>query len=313
MQQEECIEVNVVSPERLDRFLADMYPEYSRSRLQRLIIGEKVRVNGLIPAKTGLMVNPGDMITIAFPPPIKSKLQPEKIPLDIIFENSEVIAINKPAGMVVHPSAGHHSGTLVHAALGIAPFLEGIGGVQRPGVVHRLDKNTSGIILLAKNERSHQWLQEQFKSRQVEKTYLGLADGHPPTATGRIDAPLYRDPTHRKKMAVAPEEKGRSAVTEFFTIKKYRNHTYLKIHPITGRTHQIRVHMASIGCPIAGDTTYGLKHSSIDIPRHFLHACQLKIKLPFDDQVTLLEAKLPIELENVINQLNSEKGNENVF
>jgi len=306
MQREDHIVVDVVDPERLDRFLTNRYQEFSRSHLQRLIKEEKVLVNGMVPSKTGLMVNPGDKITIAFPPPIEAKIQPEKIPMDIIFENDEVIVINKPAGMVVHPSAGHHSGTLVHAALGFAPFLEGIGGVQRPGVVHRLDKNTSGIILLAKNERSHQWLQGQFKNRKVEKIYFGLVDGHPPTVTGRIDAPIYRDPAHRKKMAIAPAGKGRPAVTEFFLVKKYRDHAYLKIHPITGRTHQIRVHMASIGCPIAGDSTYGLKHSSIDIPRHFLHACQIKIRLPFDEHVTLLEAELPYELESVLSQLNSE-------
>jgi 23S rRNA pseudouridine1911/1915/1917 synthase len=305
-QREEIIVVTLDHPERLDRFLKDKYPEFSRSHLQRLILEEKVVVNSLIPSKTGLMVNPGDTITITFPPPIKSTIQPEKIPVEILFENDEVIAINKPAGMVVHPSAGHQSGTLVHAALGVAPFLEGVGGIQRPGVVHRLDKNTSGIILMAKNERSHQWLQGQFKDRKVEKMYLGLVDGQPPTATGKIDAPIYRDPAHRKKMAIAPAGKGRSAVTEFFLIKKFRNHAYLRIHPITGRTHQIRVHMASIGCPIAGDSIYGLRHSTINIPRHFLHAYQLKIQLPYDDHLTLLESKLPYELEKVLSQLNSE-------
>ena len=305
MPHEDKIIVGDQNPVRLDHFLAERYLELSRSHLQRLIADGYVMVNDKKPTKSGFMVNSGDRISIVFPPPLESMIQPEKTPMDIIFENDEVLAINKPAGMVVHPSAGHDSGTLVHAALGHAPFLEGIGGVQRPGVVHRLDKNTSGIILLAKNERSHQWLQGQFKNRQVEKTYLGLVDGHPQTTTGRIDAPIYRDPTHRKKMAIAPTGKGRTAVTEFFLIRNYRDHAYLRIHPVTGRTHQIRVHMASIGCPIAGDATYGLRHSSITIPRHFLHAYQIKICLPFDSAPTLLEAKLPEELEHVLSQLDS--------
>jgi 23S rRNA pseudouridine1911/1915/1917 synthase len=181
----------------------------------------------------------------------------ENIPLDIIFENDDLLVVNKPAGMVVHPSPGHESGTLVHAALGHVPGLEGIGGEERPGIVHRLDKETSGLIVVAKNERAHRWLQEQFKSRQVEKIYLALVDGKPPTPSGRVEAPIGRSATHRKLMAVVPPGKGREAVSEYRTLESFPQHTLLEIHPLTGRTHQIRVHLASLGTPIVGDFKYG--------------------------------------------------------
>ena len=209
--------------------------------------------------------------------------------------------------MVVHPAAGHSSGTLVNAMLGYDPEIEGIGGEERPGVVHRLDKETSGLILLAKNERAHRWLQDQFRLRKVEKTYLALVDGKPPTPTGRVETYVGRDPSHRKQMANVPESRGREAISEYKTVESFRSHTLLEFHPFTGRTHQIRLHCAFLGCPIAGDQVYGRKKSTVEIDRHFLHAYRLKIILPGEKETQLFEAPLPEELVDALNRLRSEK------
>jgi 23S rRNA pseudouridine1911/1915/1917 synthase len=206
---------------------------------------------------------------------------------------------------MVHPAAGHASGTLVNAVLGYEPELEGIGGEERPGVVHRLDKETSGLILLAKNERAHRWLQDQFRGRKVEKTYLALVDGKPPTPSGRIEAHIGRDPKNRKRMAIVSVSKGREAISEYKTLESFKNHTLLEFHPLTGRTHQIRLHCAFLKCPIAGDAVYGRKNASIQIGRHFLHAHRLKIILPGEKEPHSFEAPLPYELEHVLNQLRS--------
>jgi 23S rRNA pseudouridine1911/1915/1917 synthase len=231
----------------------------------------------------------------------------EDIPLDIIFENDELIVVNKPAGMVVHPAAGHAGGTLVNAVLGHEPDMEGIGGEERPGLVHRLDKDTSGLIVLAKNERAHRWLQDQFRDRKVEKIYLALVDGKPPTPTGRVEAPIGRDPSHRKKMAIVQNGKGREAVSEYRTLETFGKHTLLEFHPHTGRTHQIRLHCAFLGCPIVADPIYGHRHSSLpELKRHFLHAWQLKITLPGQKQPQVFEAPLPDELQRALEQLRAE-------
>ncbi len=288
---------------RLDIFLVERLPEFSRSRLQGLIKDGFVRVDGQVVAKAGRDLEPGARVEVRIPPPAPSGLVPESIPLEIVFENADLLIVNKPAGMVVHPSPGHDSGTLVHAALGHVPDLEGIGGEERPGIVHRLDKETSGLIVIAKNEQSHRWLQEQFKTRKVEKTYLALVDGKPPTPTGRVEAPIGRNTTHRKLMAVVPLEKGREAVSEYRTLESFPNYTLLEVHPLTGRTHQIRVHMAFLGCPVVGDRVYGKRKPTLDVDRHFLHAYKLKIILPNEKQSRLFEASLPPELNKVLDQL----------
>jgi 23S rRNA pseudouridine1911/1915/1917 synthase len=231
----------------------------------------------------------------------------EDIPLDIVFENDDLLVVNKPAGMVVHPSAGHDTGTLVHAVLGYEPDIEGIGGEERPGVVHRLDKETSGLILLAKNDRAHRWLQDQFRTRTVEKTYLALVDGAPPTPSGRVEAPVGRDPSHRKKMAIMPPGKGREAVSEYMTLESFKEHTLLEFHPHTGRTHQIRLHCMFLGCPIVGDKVYGHRKQSIEIDRHFLHAAKLKIILPGEKVAKMFESPLPGELVILLGELRSMK------
>lgn len=291
---------------RLDKFLVSQLPEFSRSRLQSLIKTGCVDVDGVTVTKSGHMVEKKAEIEVRIPPPQPTVLIPEDIPLEIIFENQDLIAVNKPAGMVVHPAAGHQSGTLVHAALAHTGEIEGVGGIQRPGVVHRLDKDTSGLILLAKNDAAHQWLQEEFRSRRVEKTYLTLVDGAPPTVRGRVEAAIGRDPVDRKRMAVVPPNKGRSAISEYSTITQYQQHSLLKVHPVTGRTHQIRLHMAYLGCPIAGDRLYGRRRPSLDIHRQFLHAARLKIRLPEESDYIEFEAPLPEDLSKVLGLLATE-------
>ncbi len=287
-------------PIRLDKFLDGELPSMSRSRIQKLIDDGYVLVNGQVAGKTGIKLEASDQIEITIPDPKPTELKPENIPLDILYENEDVLIINKPAGIVVHPSAGHMAGTLVNAALAIAPEMDGIAGEGRPGVVHRLDKDTSGIILMAKNDSAMLNLQKQFKERSIEKKYLALVDRHPPTPEGRIEAPIGRDPVHRQRMAIVPLEKGREAISIYRTIKRYQNHTLLEVHLLTGRTHQIRVHMAFIGCPVAGDTVYGFKKSSIGIHRQFLHASELTIVLPGEKVARHFQAPLADELESVL-------------
>src|SRR5688572_6239842 len=290
-------------PERLDKFLVSQLPEFSRARLQGLIENGHVLINAVPAKKSGQNIESGAEIEVRVPPPVPSSLVGEDIPLDIVFENEDLIVVNKPAGMVVHPAAGHATGTLVHAVLGYDPDLEGIGGEERPGLVHRLDKETSGLIVLAKNERAHRWLQDQFRLRKVEKTYLALVDGKPPTPTGRVEAFIGRDQTHRKKMAIVSPAKGREAISEYKTLETFKNHTLLEFHPQTGRTHQIRLHCTFLGCPIVGDSVYGKRKFTVDIDRHFLHAFRLKITLPDETQPHTFEAALPDELTRVLDDI----------
>jgi 23S rRNA pseudouridine1911/1915/1917 synthase len=288
------------TPERLDKFLVELLQEFSRSRIQGLIADGFVDVNGHAAKKAGQTLESGFNVTVRIPPSAPTDLIAENIPLDIVFENDDLIVVNKLAGMVVHPAAGHASGTLVNAILGYEPNIEGIGGEERPGVVHRLDKETSGLILLAKNERAHRWLQDQFRLRKVEKTYLALVDGKPPTPSGRIETYIGRDPSHRKQMAIVSESRGREAISEYKTVESFANHTLLEFHPLTGRTHQIRLHCAFLGCSIVGDEVYGRKKPTVEIDRHFLHAYRLKIVLPGKKESRFFEAALPAELEQVL-------------
>lgn len=299
----EFFQFNKDQPERLDRYLVSCLPEFSRSRLQGLIADGFVEVNGKTAVKGGQPLEGSGEVVVRIPPPVPSRLTGEIIPLDILFENDDLMVVNKPAGMVVHPAAGHDSGTLVHAVLGYDPELEGVGGVERPGVVHRLDKDTSGLILLAKNDRSHRWLQDQFRTRKVDKSYMTLVDGHPPTPTGRVEASIGRDPSHRKKMAIVSVSKGREAISEYKTLESFPNHTLLEFHPLTGRTHQIRLHCLFLGCPIVGDEIYGNRRRSLKIDRQFLHAIQLKIILPGEKKPKVFEAPLPDDLVEVLDHL----------
>jgi 23S rRNA pseudouridine1911/1915/1917 synthase len=288
------------TPERLDKFLVGLLQEFSRSRIQGLIADGFVDVDGRAAKKAGQTLESGSTVTIRIPPSVPTDILAEDIPLDIVFENDDLLVVNKPAGMVVHPAVGHSSGTLVNAVLGYDPDIEGIGGEERPGVVHRLDKETSGLILLAKNERAHRWLQDQFRLRNVDKTYLALVDGKPPTPSGRVEAHIGRDPSHRKRMAIVPESRGREAISEYRTVEEFNKHALLEFHPLTGRTHQIRLHCAFLKCPIVGDEVYGRKKPSIEIGRHFLHAFRLKIVLPGEKAPRTFEAPLPDRLEKVL-------------
>lgn len=288
---------------RLDIFLVESLPRYSRSRLQGLIKDGLVSVDGICATKAGQTVSPGAVIEVRVPATVPAPLAPESIALDVIFENDDVLVVNKPAGMVVHPAPGHASGTLVNAALGHAPTMEGIGGQERPGVVHRLDKATSGLILLAKNDRSLHWLQEQFRARKVDKSYLALVDGKPPTPAGRVEASIGRDAAHRKRMAIVPQGKGREATSEYRTRESFAEHTLLEFHPLTGRTHQVRLHCAFLGCPIVGDEVYGRKNPSISLGRHFLHAQAVCIRLPDQIEPTVFEAPLPADLLHILSML----------
>jgi 23S rRNA pseudouridine1911/1915/1917 synthase len=292
---------------RLDKFLVSCLPDFSRSRLQGLIAGGFIQVDGKPAQKSGQLVNRGAVIQVHIPEPEPTGLVPEAIPLEIIFENEDLMVVNKPAGMVVHPAAGHFSGTLVHAALAHSPQMEGIGGEKRPGVVHRLDKDTSGLILLAKNDRAHRLLQDQFRQRKTKKVYIALVDGKPPTPSGRIEAPIGRDNINRKLMGITSSAKGREAVSEYRTLESFKEQTLLEVHPLTGRTHQIRVHLKFLGCPVTGDRVYGHKNATLSINRHFLHAQQLTILLPGETIPRTFTAPLPAELEQVLKMLRKER------
>lgn len=288
---------------RLDVFLTEMHQNQSRSRVQKWITGGVVTVNEKTISKTGYMLEAGDSIQLKVPDPEPTQTLPENIKLDVLFENDNVLIINKPAGMVVHPGAGHATGTVVNAALAHAPEMVGIGGEGRPGIVHRLDKDTSGILILAKNDLSHRWLQDQFRLREIHKVYIALVDGKPPTPEGIIEAAIARDPSHRKQMSIVQNDRGREATSQYSTIKEYSSHTLVEVRPLTGRTHQIRLHMAFVGCPIVGDRLYGHRKSSIEISRHFLHASKITFKLPGSLELITLEAALPYDLNSIIEQL----------
>lgn len=288
---------------RLDKFLAQELEDLSRSYIQKLISDGRITVDGFPVYKKAEMVFPGMEIEVEIPPPEEPDLQPENIPLDVIFENDDCIAVNKPAGMVVHPALGHPTGTLVQAVLGYAPEIDGVGGVKRPGLVHRLDQDTSGVILLAKNDRAHHYLQEQFRDREVEKNYLALVDGRPPTPTGRVEVAVGRDPRYRQRMAAVQDSAGKLAVSEFFTEEEFPRHTLLRVTILTGRTHQIRVHLAFLNCPVVGDTVYGRNKPTLDLNRQFLHAQRLSITLPGEQEKRTFEAPLPPELEAVLTEL----------
>lgn len=299
---------------RLDRYLALSLPDLSRTQLQRLIDDGFVVVNHIPVTKASLKLSEGDDVIVRVPPPAPIQLAAEAIPLAVVYEDDDLIVIDKPAGMVVHPAGGHPGGTLVNAVLAHAPDLEGVGDEGRPGIVHRLDKDTSGLITVAKNDRAYRHLQAQFKDRLAQKMYLALVVGHPPTPTGRIEAPLGRDPKNRQRMAVVRggSEAGRGtiaareAITEYRARESFKQFTLLEAEPKTGRTHQVRVHMLFLGCPLAGDTLYATRQSAgLKLPglhRQFLHAARLILQLPSGPTRTF-ESPLPPDLAEVLDEL----------
>ena len=295
------------SGSRLDHLLVERVPGHSRNRLQTLIRQGRVTVNGVVVTKSGFRLEGGECVEILIPAPAPASVTPEAIPLDIVYEDRDVIIVNKPAGMVVHPSPGHEHGTLVNAALAHAPDIKGVGGELRPGVVHRLDKDTSGLVLMAKHDRALQAIQRQFQDRQVVKVYLGLVDGKPPTPNGRVEAAIGRDRQHRKRMEIVPDAKGRLAQTGYRTLETFPEHSLLELRPETGRTHQIRVHMSFLGCPIVGDRVYGRRRPTLAVSRHFLHALKLTLHLPHSPEAQTFEAPLPADLGEILVQLRKTK------
>lgn len=293
---------------RLDHFLVARLSDLSRSYIQSLIRDGRATVNQTVVTKTGHKLDPGSKVAITIPPPEPLDLTPEPIDLEIIHEDDDLIVLNKPAGLVVHPAAGHSTGTLVHALLAHAADLQPIGGVIRPGIIHRLDKDTSGILVVAKNETALHFVQEQFKKRTVEKKYLALSDGHPPTPTGRIEAAIHRDPGNRKKMAVVSEDKGRMAVSEYSLIDRFPQHSLLEVQIHTGRTHQIRVHLAFLGCPVLGDRVYGHRSPSLPVKRQMLHAWSIAFIAPGSHIQLQFEAPLPADFRHTLNNLRRTHG-----
>lgn len=280
---------------RLDKYVCAKLPELSRTRVQRLIAEGNITVNGQS-AKPGLRLSPGDRIDISIPPTPPQELKPEAIPLEIIYEDDDLLVVDKPAGLTVHPAPGHPAHTLVNAILAHFPHLAEIGDALRPGVVHRLDKDTSGVMLVAKNSVAQADLARQFKSHSVTKAYLALVKGKLTPESGIIEADIGRDPHNRKKMAVVAE--GREARTEYRVIKYIGGYTLIEVMPETGRTHQIRVHLAAIGFPVVGDKVYGVK--SPHLSRQFLHASRLGFKLPSTGDYVEFESALPADLEQAL-------------
>lgn len=288
---------------RVDKFLTRHLPDISRSQIKGIIESGNVTLDGDVIEKAGTKVKPGDVIRILVIEDDADGLVPEEISLDVIYEDQHVIVLNKQAGQVVHPGAGNYSGTLVNALLAYYPPIRDVGEVERPGVVHRLDKDTSGVVIFAKTDKAYKWLVNQFKNRNTEKAYLALVDGKPPTPTGRIEAPIVRDRRDRTRMAVGLQGQGKKAVSEYFTLEVFLRHALLEVHPITGRTHQIRVHLSYLDIPVVGDRTYGRRHPSIEMDRFFLHAKSLTIKLPGERVPRTFQAKLPEDLQKIMEWL----------
>jgi len=286
--------------ERLDTFIARRCPELSRSQARRLIDEGLVSVNGR-QAKPSEGVTAGLSVNVTIPPPETIELAPEAIPLTIIYQDGDIIVLDKPAGLTVHPAPGHPSGTLVNALLAACPDLQGIAGTLRPGIVHRLDKDTSGLMVVAKNYRAQRALQGQLKEREVRKIYLALVKGVPAPREGTIGAPIGRHPKNRKKMAVVAD--GRESTTRYRVREEIAGGKYslLEVEPVTGRTHQIRVHLAAIGHPVVGDATYG--RSSESIGRQFLHAHKLAFAMPLGGRTVEFVSPLSADLREALSRL----------
>lgn len=290
------------SGERLDAYLARAVPDLSRSHAQKLIEAGRVLVNGR-PAKAALRLAPGDEVRVHLPEPQPVTPAPEPIRLEVVYEDADLIVVNKPAGLTVHPAPGHPSGTLVNALLAHCPDLSGINGELRPGIVHRLDKDTSGLLVVAKNDRAQLALSEQFAGREVLKAYLALVEGRPQPA-GVIDAPIGRHPAQRKRMAVIAE--GRPARTRYRVVAQWDEAALVVALLETGRTHQVRVHFAAIGHPVVGDPVYGRR--SPLVARQFLHAWRLGFRHPRTGAWLEFEAPLPEDLRSALATLLQGEG-----
>lgn len=303
-----AIDIQVTtSGERLDRWLTEQLPDLSRSRLQKLIEQGQVSVNGKVCTAKKTTVQTGDRIHLEIPDATPLELKAQEIPLDILYEDNSLLILNKPAGLVVHPAPGHAEGTLVNALLAHCPDLQGIGGVQRPGIVHRLDKDTSGAIAIAKTDQAHHNLQAQFKAKTARRTYLAVVYGAPAQENGTVDQPIGRHPVDRKKMAIVPEERGgRRAVTHWQVLERLGNYSLMQFELETGRTHQIRVHSAQMGHPVVGDPVYGAGRSvGVNLSGQVLHAWKLKLQHPLSGEWIEAIAPMPDDFVKLLRVLRS--------
>lgn len=289
---------------RLDVYLAGQMLSMTRSHIQRLVEEGRVLVNGLA-KKSNYRVSQGDRITLELPEPEDIPLEPEDIPLDVVYEDGDIIVVNKPRGMVVHPAAGNYTGTLVQALLYHCGDLSGIGGAARPGIVHRIDKDTTGLLVVAKNDMAHQSLARQIQLKEAGRIYLALVEGRV-AQPGRVEAPIGRDPKDRKRMAVVAS--GRDAATRYWPQEQYRDETLLELKLETGRTHQIRVHMAHIGHPVVGDPVYGYRRQRFCLQGQLLHAWRLHLTHPRTGEPMAFEAPLPEDFDHVLRVLRARDG-----
>ncbi|MCE2721134.1 MAG: RluA family pseudouridine synthase [Dolichospermum sp.] len=305
--------INIQVPEnsdRLDRYLSQNLSDLSRSRIQQLIEQGHVQVNDQICTSKKVNLKIGDRISLEIPAIEPLQLLAADIALDILYEDEELIILNKPAGLVVHPAPGHPDGTLVNAILAHCPNLPGIGGIQRPGIVHRLDKDTTGAIVIAKTDLAYQHLQAQLQAKTARREYLGLVYGVPKTETGSIDLPIGRNPQDRKKMGIVSiEDGGRAAITHWRVQERLANYTLIHFQLETGRTHQIRVHSAKIGHPIVGDPLYSSAHSiGVNLPGQALHAWKLQLQHPVSGKLLQVTAPLPRSFTTLLEVLRRRSG-----
>jgi 23S rRNA pseudouridine1911/1915/1917 synthase len=296
--------------DRLDIWLSEQLVDLSRSRIQKLIEDGNVELNGLVCRAKKTKVHSGDRLSLSIPPAQTLDLQPEPIPLEILYEDDHLVVINKPAGLVVHPSPGHESGTLVNALLHHCKNLAGIGGVQRPGIVHRLDKDTTGAIVVAKTDFAHQHLQAQIKAKTARREYLGVVYSSFPNDSGVIDLPIARHPLDRQKMTVVPIEKGgRNAVTHWQVMERLGNYNLIHFRLETGRTHQIRVHSSYLGHPIVGDPIYSSNRSvGVNLSGQALHAWKLTLQHPISGEWIEAVAPVPNEFTKLLEVLRHRVG-----
>ena len=294
--------------ERLDKFLSAMLPDQSRSYLQKIIKDGNVLVNGE-PKKSSYRLEDGDEVTADLPELKSPDIEPENIPLDILYEDDSILMVNKPKGMVVHPSAGHYTGTLVNAVLWHCQGqLSGINGVSRPGIVHRIDKDTTGVLVVCKNDAAHNAVAAQLKEHSITRKYRAIVHGVIKEDEGTVDAPIGRHPTERKKMASGVKN-GKRAVTHYGVLERFQGYTYVECQLETGRTHQIRVHMASIHHPLLGDTVYGPAKDSHHLEGQTLHAMVLGLIHPVTGEYLEVEAPLPEYFENLLKKFRAMSGN----
>jgi len=301
---------------RLDVFVSGKYPIFSRSQVKKMIEDGEVRLNGSVVSKAGLKLRAGDIVEFIIRSAQPCQVTAQDIPLHILYEDRHLLVINKPAGMVIHPAPGHREGTLVNAILHHCDDLSGIGGVIRPGIVHRLDKDTSGVLLVAKNDETHRHLSDQFKDHSVRKTYQALVFGSPPEDGGIIMLPVGRHPEDRKKMSTK-SRRGKEAVTRWRVVARYGEVTLLAVDIETGRTHQIRVHLSSAGYPVVGDRVYGgrgrlpsvkdtaLRARLSTMPRQALHAWRIAFVHPGNNREMAFTAPLPEDMQNLLDYLTS--------